>query len=109
MWSAAAALFMPTLGVYVRPVGKSVEVWACSRMLALVICFEGSPWDVAFHLLGQTASDPIAFTAALATRGPWVYALELFENLRFLRLRVDAVLCHHVAAACRETGSRPAG
>eukprot|EP00439_Symbiodinium_sp_Y106_P023489 s3732_g2.t2 len=66
----------------------------------------GSPWDVAFHLLGQTASDPIAFTAALATRGPWVYALELFENLRFLRLRVDAVLCHHVAAACRETGSR---
>ncbi|CAE7464388.1 unnamed protein product, partial [Symbiodinium necroappetens] len=66
----------------------------------------GSPWHVAFHLLGQTASDPIAFSAALAARGPWVCALELFENLRFLRLRIDAVLCHHVATACRETGSR---
>lgn len=96
VWHVAVSFLrsMAEYGVLPNVISRSCAVHA------------GSPWHVAFHLLGQTASDPIAFSAALAARGPWVCALELFDNLRFLRLRIDAVLCHHVAAACRETGSR---
>ncbi|CAJ1345546.1 unnamed protein product [Effrenium voratum] len=78
-----------------------VNAYHCSATLSA--CATTGEWQLALHLLTESAVSEVSYNSALDAvlkGGQWELALELFVSMRSWRLQPDAVSCSGALAAC---------